>query len=146
MFVRVFMVVLITALFQQKQWVAVQSVQTTLENDRLMIEIDLDVMEGYHIQATDPEDPYLVATRLYLDLPEALSLQQIDFPPAKAFQLEGSEDVMRVYSGIVSVKLLVEIKGGLPENQILSGTLEYQACDTAKCYYPRRLDFEIPLK
>ena len=146
MFVRVLMVVFLTPLFQQTQWVAVQSVQTVKENNRLMIEIDLKVAEGYHIQAADPADPYLVATNLLLDLPEAWSLLRVDFPPAKAFKLSGSEDVMRVYSGIVSVKLLVDTNGELHGNENLSATLEYQACDANKCYYPRQLDFDIPLE
>lgn len=146
MLIRSLILVIITTWFQQTQWVAVQEVQTRLENNILLIELELKVTEGYHIQSANPDDPYLVATSLQLDFPESWRLIGIEFPPAKAFQLSGSEEALQVYSGKVPVMLRVDTNGNFPENEMLSATLEYQACDANKCYYPRQLDFEIPLE
>src|SRR5258708_4264614 len=112
-----------------------------------VIEILVNVKEGYHIQANKVSDESLVPTTLEVNNTELIVINKIEFPLSKQFKLEGTDSFLNVYDGKFVIKLFlnpqVKTKTG---KHILRAKLKYQACDSRSCLFPKAADFLIPIE
>jgi len=112
-----------------------------------VIEVGVEVKEGYHIQANKVSDESLIPTTLQVNNTEFITINKQEFPPSKQFKLEGTDSFLNVYDGKFLIKLFLtpvaETKVG---KYILSAKLRYQACDSKSCLFPRVIDFSIPVE
>ena len=99
----------------------------------LKVNVRLNIASGWHIQASNPTDDYLIPTRLSLDTDSA-EITQIDYPPAENLQFPFAERAIAVYTDSLNVPLTLSFKTR-PEN--LSLLLTYQACDSTRCLSPQ---------
>lgn len=105
------------------------------------------VKEGYHIQANEVGDASLVPTTLVVDGTSNTITVRNKFPRGKPFRLEGTDASLRVYDGKFAVKLfLTPSAAAHPGMFRLPATLQYQACDSRTCLFPRTLEFSIPVE
>ena len=105
---------------------------TTLPSDSantIKVNVRLNIASGWHIQASNPTDDYLIPTRLALDTDSA-EITQIDYPPAEDLQFPFAERAIAVYTDSLNVPLTLSFKTR-PQN--LSMLLTYQACDSTRC-------------
>lgn len=106
--------------------------------------VSINVKEGYHIQAHNPGDASLVPTTLVVDGSNNIITVRSKFPKAKRFRLEGTDTFLKVYDGVFVVDLfLTPAAACQPGTFDLPATLQYQACDSRTCLFPRTFEFSI---
>ena len=104
------------------------------------IELRFRVEPGFHINSHKPKDELLIPTDLKLE-PGALHIADKQYPPGQHFHLQvGNGEDLDVYQGEFRVMLRVEAPKGATT---LTGSLHYQACDTAACFPPKTLPVQI---
>ena len=111
-----------------------------------MIEIIVNVKEGYHIQANTVNDESLVPTTLAVEHNEFIQVEKV-FPPSKPFKLDGTDNSLNVYDGKFLIKLFLSPVAKTERGKyVLRSKLRYQACDSKSCLFPRNVDFSIPIE
>jgi hypothetical protein len=104
------------------------------------VELRFRVEPGFHINSNKPKDELLLPTVLKLD-PGSLRIANQQYPPGSHFRLQiGDGEDLDVYQGEFRVMLRVEAPKGA---STITGSLRYQACDTAACYPPKTLPVQI---
>lgn len=104
------------------------------------VELRFRVEPGFHINSHTPKDELLIPTVLKLD-PSSLQIADEHYPPGQHFRLQvGNGEDLDVYQGDFRVMLRVEAPKGATT---LTGSLRYQACDTASCFPPKLLPVQI---
>lgn len=111
-----------------------------------VIQIDVTVKKGYHIQANKVKDEFIIPTTLEITASDIITTEKQLFPTGKKFRLEGTKDHLLVYDGDFKIKVPFRTKEKLKKGEYkLSATLHYQACDNKTCFFPRGIDFTISL-
>ena len=109
-----------------------------------VINVAIEVKNGYHIQAHEVRDEFIVPTTLEINGDPQIIIETIVFPPAKKFRLEGAEKDLDVYDGSFEIKVFFKAQNKAQKNSFpLNGKLTYQACDSMRCFSPRVIDFSI---
>ena len=99
----------------------------------LKVNVSLNIASGWHIQASNPSDDYLIPTRLSLDT-DIAKITQINYPPGENLQFPFAERAIAVYTDSLNVPLTLSFKA---RPQTLSLLLTYQACDSTRCLSPQ---------
>jgi hypothetical protein len=112
-----------------------------------MTSIWVEVKKGYHVQANKVNDESLVPTTLEVNDVKGIIISKKEFPPGEQFKLEGTDTFLSVYDGKFLIKLFLtssaELKAG---TYVLDAKLRYQACDSKSCFFPKIIDFSIPVE
>ena len=105
------------------------------------------VEEGYHIQSNIVDDESLVPTSLEVDTKENRMTFREKFPESKKFKLEGTDTSLKVFDGKFPIHLFMTPRGKWkPGKYQLAARLQYQACDSRTCFFPRVIEFTIPVE
>ena len=118
---------------------------TVLSSDSvntLKVNVRLNIASGWHIQASNPTDDYLIPTRLTLDT-DIAEITQIDYPPAEDLLFPFAERAIAVYTDSLNVPLALSFETR-PQN--LSLLLTYQACDSTRCLSPQTQRIAVNVK
>jgi DsbC/DsbD-like thiol-disulfide interchange protein len=105
------------------------------------VEIRFRVEPGFHINSHTPHDETLIPTNLRLDPVNGIRVKALSYPAGSPFHLNvGAGETLGIYQGEFRVSVALT-----PESQssTLTGSLHYQACDTASCFPPRMLPIQI---
>jgi hypothetical protein len=104
------------------------------------LELRFRVGPGLHINSHTPKDELLLPTTLKLD-PAGVQVLKLEYPGGQPFHLaNGAGEMLDVYQREFRVHLRVVAPKG---SSTVTGTLRYQACDTASCFPPRTLPIRI---
>src|SRR5690349_8953829 len=104
----------------------------------------VDVKNGYHIQAHDVKDEYIVPTTLQIEAGKDFMISPAIFPSTKKFKLEGTDNYLDVYDGRFEISVPFLTKDKISKDLYeLSGTIKYQACDSVRCRFPKSIQFSI---
>jgi hypothetical protein len=107
------------------------------------VELRFRVADGFHINSHTPKDELLIPTELKLDSRDGLNVLGEEYPKGSAFRLEvGAGETLDVYQGEFRVTVKIS---ALPGASLLTGSLRYQACDSAACFPPKSLPVKIAL-
>ena len=111
------------------------------------VELMFRVPSGFHINSNLPHQEYLKKTELKLDAPTDILVRKVNNPDGedRSFPFAPDEKI-NVYSGDFTITVEVRpLKTVLPTKYAVHGYLNYQACDNAACYPPRKLPvtFEV---
>jgi len=111
------------------------------------VELMFRVPSGFHINSNLPHQEYLKKTELKLDAPTDILVRKVSYPDGedRSFPFAPDEKI-NVYSGDFIITVEVRpLKTVLPTKYAVHGYLNYQACDNAACYPPRKLPvtFEV---
>jgi len=108
------------------------------------ITIQVDVKDGYHIQANQVKNKFLIPTTIVINKIKNIKTGKTIFPQSKKFRLEGTDEWMNVYDSSFQIKIpmrtLNEIEKG---SYNLQAELRYQACDAKTCLFPKTVSFTI---
>lgn len=119
---------------------------TITSGEETHIPLSFLINEGYHIQANGVKDENLIPSVLSFDASDELILGDPVFPQAVEFRMKGEEESWLVYSDVVEINVPVRVVESVGRGAyLIKGTLHYQACDDAKCYFPRDLDFSMKI-
>ena len=111
------------------------------------IHISVNVREGFHIQANQLDDEFLIPTTLSVKANSSIITGNPAFPPSKKFRMEGADDYWKVYDGSFDISIAFKTTEIIQTGEYnLPATLRYQACDSMSCLAPRTIEFLIPIE
>ncbi len=110
-----------------------------------VLTVVLTVQPGWHVNSNAPLDPYLIPTKLRLDLPPGWTAGAPTYPPAQLVKLSFSEDKLAVFEGRVAITVAVAAGEGAAPAAELRGAVEAQACNNQVCVAPAEAPFVVAL-
>lgn len=109
-----------------------------------VIRVSVEVKNGYHIQAHSVKDEFIIPTTLEIDGGKEFIIKNQVFPSDKKFKLEGTDQYLEVYDGRFEIQTFFIVQKKIQKNvHHLNGKLNYQACDSVRCLFPRTIQFSI---
>lgn len=111
--------------------------------DNNQIKVDIDIAPGWHINADQPLQDYLIGTRL-----SAAGSQALDdtrYPAAKRTVLQFEKSELALYEGEVSITATLPSTPPADGRAVLPVVLDLQACNDEVCLAPESLRLNIPL-
>lgn len=102
------------------------------------VELVLTVIleKGWHVNANDPDRPYLIPTTLEIEAPATIGVESIRYPEAVVHGLAFAPGTpLRLYEGTFAIR--VRMAGAAPSR--FDAKLAFQACNDETCLPPRTL-------
>ena len=94
---------------------------------------------GWHVNSHTPSQDYLIGTAVSLDAAPGVSFGEPRYPRGETKTFSFSQSPLSVYEGSFAIEVPLSWSGSrLPT---VSGSLEYQACDDARCLPPTTAPF-----
>jgi thioredoxin:protein disulfide reductase len=112
-----------------------------------ILAIELNVAEGYHINAHFPSEEYLFATNVKFEPLAGLKILDVKYPKPKLQKFEFSDKELAVLDGQVLI-----IAGAQTETNLQMGaktiqaTVTVQSCNDKLCLAPADIKVEIPIR
>ena len=98
------------------------------------------ISPGFHINAHEPSEEYLIPTKITADLPLGVALVETSYPRGVMRTFRFSKTPLRVYEGSFTVKMKLRAEAGAPLGQKKIGlTVGYQACNQDACLPPTKV-------
>jgi len=108
--------------------------------------VQLQITNGYHVNANPPTFSYLKATELELTPADGIAVEFITYPDPLTKKFSFSDKPLAVYEGETTVKARLKAdKTSKPGTHNLSAKLRVQACDDKVCYAPGAIDLVVPV-
>ncbi len=108
--------------------------------------LQVTLPEGLHTQSNKPRDPTLIPTVLTIDVPAGITWDEVVFPPAIDFRVEGLDQPLTVFEHEFLIGARLTLAPGVAQGQIVvPAHLRYQACDAKLCYPPVTQDVQWTL-
>lgn len=106
-----------------------------------------EVRPGFHINAHEASEDYLIPTTLEADLPPGFRALGTIYPPGVLRSLKFSAAKLRVYEGRVTLRMKLEATPSAPLGRHeLPLTLRYQACSQEACLPPVKIPVTVQLE
>lgn len=107
------------------------------------IAVVLKIRPGFHINAREKSEDYLIATDLRADAPAGFQLGDVSYPKGTLHTFTFSKKPLNVYQDTITLRLPVAALPSAPiGGQHLPLKLRYQACSTEICLPPVTLSLE----
>lgn len=121
--------------------VAADVVDATLEvtGGKLVAKVTID--PGWHIQAHQPRDEFLIPTVLTVEPPAGVKAGAVTYPKPVEHTLSFSEEPLLLYEGTVEMSAPLTGDGA----GAVKAKLRFQACDASTCLPPKTLELQAPL-
>jgi len=101
------------------------------------IAVVMKIRPGFHVNAREKSEEYLIATDLEAELPSGFSSGEVVYPKGKLETYTFSKKPLNVYQGTVILRLPVNALASAPVGeQHIPLKLRYQACSTELCLPP----------
>lgn len=101
------------------------------------IAVVMKIRPGFHVNAREKSEEYLIATDLKSDLPAGFSAGEVVYPKGKLEKFSFSKTPLNVYQGTVVLKMPVTVLATAPTGeQHIPLKLRYQACSSELCLPP----------
>ncbi|MGH7496458.1 MAG: protein-disulfide reductase DsbD family protein [bacterium] len=100
------------------------------------------ISEGWHINAHEPSEEFLIPTEIVLDALPGVTVEQVVYPEAVTRTFAFSETALAVYEAQAVIGLQLKIAENFAgERLILAGAIKYQACNDVSCLPPAEARF-----
>lgn len=107
------------------------------------IAVVMNIRPGFHVNAREKSEEYLIATDLKAQLPSGFTGGEVVYPKGKLETFTFSKKPLNVYQGKVILALPVNVLATAPlGEQHIPLKLRYQACSTELCLPPTTLQLE----
>ena len=107
------------------------------------IAVVLRIRPGFHINAREKSEDYLIATDLRADAPAGFQLGDVAYPKGALHTFTFSKKPLNVYQDTITLRLPVTALPSAPVGaQHLPLKLRYQACSTEICLPPVTLSLD----
>jgi thiol:disulfide interchange protein DsbD len=101
--------------------------------------VEMTIAPGWHVNAHDPTDRFLVPTTLELTPPPGMRAGAVRYPTPVEKALDFADGKrLRLYEG--RVRLEAPFEGSAQDASPLRAKLRYQACDDTTCLPPRTVE------
>jgi hypothetical protein len=113
--------------------------------NRISIVLDIELPDRMHLYAPGAEGYKTVSLNIQED--PALKIHDPQYPAAKIMYLRVIKERVPTYEKKVRITRDVTISPGYrPNNLVISGTFDYQACDEKICYLPVKVPLRFELE
>lgn len=107
------------------------------------IAVVMNIRPGFHVNAREKSEEYLIATDLKAQLPSGFTGGEVVYPKGQLETFTFSKKPLNVYQGKVVLLLPVNALATAPlGEQHISLKLRYQACSTRDCLPPATLSLD----
>jgi len=119
---------------------------TEVESDaraggRVRALLEVSVPEGFHLQSNAPRDPSLIATTLTFQTTPGVRAEEVVYPKATDFILEGQREPLAVFERRFLVGVQLSVAAGTAAGPIeVPARFRYQACNDKLCFAPVTAD------
>ena len=113
------------------------SMEPAARGSSFQIAVVMNIRPGFHVNAREKSEEYLIATDLKAELPPGFSSGEVVYPKGKLETFTFSKKPLNVYQGTVILRLPVNALATAPLGaQHIPLKLRYQACSTELCLPP----------
>jgi thiol:disulfide interchange protein DsbD len=111
----------------------------------LELTVAATVASGWHINAHQPTEKFLVPTTLTLTLPAGVNVSPVTYPEPHPQRFAFAGDLqLKVYSGTVPLTATITVPAGFnAESLPVEAVLRFQACDDTTCAPPTSVKASI---
>ena len=111
--------------------------RTTQPGQTVTLVLRVELPENIHVQSDEPRDRFVIPTLLTVTPPEGVAVEEITYPEATDFILEGQEEPLAVFGHEFTIDVRLALEADLsPGEIVVPGSLLYQACDDRVCFMP----------
>jgi hypothetical protein len=121
----------------------VVSAKTYLSSDpaargaTIQLAVVLKIRDGYHINAREKSEEYLIAPDLGAQTPPGFKIGDVAYPKGQLQKFTFSKKPLNVYQGTVTFSMPITVTSSAPVGpQQIPLKLRYQACSTDICLPP----------
>jgi thioredoxin:protein disulfide reductase len=123
------------------------SLQPVPRGHAFQIAVVAKVSPGFHINAHQPSEDYLIPTKVTAELPPGLFLVETNYPRGVMRAFRFSKTPLRVYEGSFTVLMKLRTNGTAPIGpQKINLTVGYQACNQDACLPPTKIPVAADLE
>lgn len=111
------------------------------------IAVVMKIRPGFHVNAREKSEEYLIATDLKAQPPPGFSSGDVVYPKGKLETFSFSKKPLNVYQGTVILRMPVTVLDSAPVGeQHIPLKLRYQACNNELCLPPVTIPLEATVK
>jgi thioredoxin:protein disulfide reductase len=105
------------------------------------------ITPGFHVNAHEPSEEYLIPTKITADLPPGIVLVETTYPRGVMRAFRFSKTPLRVYETSFTVRMRLRATAAAPlGKQKLGLTVGYQACNQDACLPPTKIPTNADLE
>jgi uncharacterized protein len=118
----------------------------TTAGDSTHVRITLSIARGYHVNANPAASDFYIPLDVKLSDSGGIHAGAPRYPKGKKWRLAGTDEDLLVYGDAVTVDILLTIaKDATLGEQVLKGSVDFQACTNEMCLMPDALPFTIKI-
>jgi len=140
---------LVTGVRGQQEFVSVDesAIRVVRSDDGWIAGIPFHIRKPYHIQEVSGAQENVIPTSISFEKSQHFEIVKHEFTSLKYDTVYLDHVPSRVLSDTFEVSVFLKFPPGHSEGiPSLKGGLVYQACNDRQCFFPRTLEFNIPLK
>ena len=119
------------------------SLNPAARGSSFQIAVVMNIRPGFHVNAREKSEEYLIATDLKAELPSGFTSGDVVYPKGKLETFSFSKKPLNVYQGKVILRLPLNALASAPlGEQHIPLKLRYQACSTELCLPPTTLPLD----
>jgi thiol:disulfide interchange protein DsbD len=111
---------------------------TVARGGTVAIAVTATIESGWHVNAHEPNQPFLKPTVLTVTVPEGVRVEPINYPAPEQhpFAFAGGA-TLPVYQGKLELRTAIHVPANFAAGQLrVAAELQYQACDDSTCLRP----------
>lgn len=123
------------------------SLDKVVAGTELLMAIELDIADTWHINSDDPKDEFLVPSNISVSGNENIEMIKVAYPPAKEYKFDFSEQPVLVWEGKFFIPIKIKFSNNAklgPSDLII--TLDYQACNNITCLAPTSISDTLQIE
>jgi len=110
---------------------------------QFQIAVVAKIRPGFHINAREKSEDYLIATDLHVDVPAGFQAGEVSYPKGALHTFTFSKKPLNVYEDTITLRMPVTALANAPLGaQHIPLKLKYQACSTEICLPPVTLKLD----
>jgi hypothetical protein len=115
-------------------------------NSTITARVTLQLLSGYHVNSSTPNDEYLIPLKLSWD-GAPLDALDVAYPKPQMANYSFSKKPVSIYSGQFDVITRFGVPANAPLGTVvLNGKLKYQACNDSTCLPPKTVEVKLPVE
>lgn len=123
-----------------------QQTTGTLPGGEARLAVVVEIPDGWHINAHEPLDEFLIPTEITLDTPEGFTVEGTVYPEPILETFDFAEEELAVYEHTATIGIVISVaEDTAPGEYSLDSTLRYQACTDTVCAPPKTVPFTATL-
>ena len=115
------------------------------KNDCVTVVLPFEIQDGFHIQDINDTKDNLIATKITFADEEDFEIAHFKIASLNYDKVILDQIEHRVLSNRLEVVVTIKTSIKHSKSILLKGKFYYQACNDRQCFFPRTLNFEVPI-